>query len=1356
MHLISHLKTKAVIILTLIAISLAGYAQAPNLINYQGVARNAVGNPLPNQTINLRLSLHNLSASGTVVYTETRPITTNLGGLFSVQIGSTGASSTTGSIAGVNWLTGDKYLQVEIDPASNNNYLNMGTVQLISVPYAFNAATAGNALTVTTNANLTGVVTSIGNATAIANGAITNAMFANGAVANLSGTNTGDNSVNTLYSGLLTNATHTGDATGSNALTVVKINGTLLSGLPTGILKNTTATGIPSIAVASDFPTLNQNTSGTATNVTGTVAVANGGSGSTSLTGYIIGNGTSPFSTISKIPVTDVTGAVQKVNGSLPGSDGNVTIAFGNVTTGNFALRPLNAGTNGNIYVISGDIVNKSDNGRTFISDGTGWQEVTSNQAATDARYVQLAAAGVSAVGSIGESSNVNGATISGSTITLTPADDTNGGIVTIGDQIFSGAKTFNSDLIVNGNSIGRGGGNQPENVSNGLSALSSNTTGIYNTATGRNALTSNTTGDANNATGDNALSSNTTGSYNTANGDDALRSNTEGEYNTATGVSALSSNTEGSDNTATGSEALSSNTEGLDNTANGRGALSNNKTGSSNTATGAYALKYNTTGSSNTAIGYDAGSTLTFGSNNTFIGEGADVELDEDDEGEIQNATAIGAGAIVWEDNTIKLGNDDVIQVSTSGSIRAGAVTYPNTDGSLFQVLSTDGLGSLTWMTLSDIITSLSRLTTVGTITSGVWRGTTIAIANGGTGATTKTTAFNALSPMTSSGDIIYGGASGTGTRLAKGTDAQVLTLVGGLPTWAAATAGVSSVGSISGSSDVKGATISGSTITLTPADATNGGIVTIGDQIFSGVKTFNSDLIVNGLSIGTGGGNLASNIANGRFALSSNTMGQYNNATGDDALRKNTTGKDNNANGAWALRENLTGIENTATGSEALSNNETGSSNTAIGMRAGSSNTTGDNNTFIGNRANVASGALTNATAIGNGAMVSADNTIQLGNTSVTNVITSGTIKAGTVTYPSTHGTSGQVLSTTGSGTLTWTTAAAGVSSVGPIEIFANSNGATISGSTITLTPANASNGGIVNIHTQTFAGAKTFNSDLKVNSLTIGRGGGGNEENVSNGVGALYSNTTGGVYNTATGAWALQNNTTGDNNTANGTNALRNNLTGEANTATGSDALLNTTGSNNTAIGYNAGNTLTTGSNNTFLGNGANVASGALTNATAIGNGAIVAADNTIQLGNNAVTKIGGQVAWTSASDIRLKKDIANTKYGLSTVMQLRPVDYILKSNELKQVGFIAQEVKKVIPEVVNGKEGDLSKGEFLGITYENIVPILTKAIQEQQKLILEKEKKINQQEKINDNQQQQIDELKRIVREWMNKK
>ena len=136
-----------------------------------------------------------------------------------------------------------------------------------------NQSTTGNAATVTTNANLTGPVTSTGNTTAIANGAISNAMLANGAVANLSGTNTGDNATNSQYSGLVSNATHTGDAIGNVGLTVKGINGTLLSNLNTGILKNTTGTGVPSIAVAADFPILNQNTTGTAGS-TATLATA--------------------------------------------------------------------------------------------------------------------------------------------------------------------------------------------------------------------------------------------------------------------------------------------------------------------------------------------------------------------------------------------------------------------------------------------------------------------------------------------------------------------------------------------------------------------------------------------------------------------------------------------------------------------------------------------------------------------------------------------------------------------------------------------------------------------------------------------------------------------------------------------------------------------------------------------------------------------------------------------------------------------------------------------------------------------------------------------------------------------------
>ena len=68
-----------------------------------------------------------------------------------------------------------------------------------------------------------------------------------------------------------------------------------------------------------------------------------------------------------------------------------------------------------------------------------------------------------------------------------------------------------------------------------------------------------------------------------------------------------------------------------------------------------------------------------------------------------------------------------------------------------------------------------------------------------------------------------------------------------------------------------------------------------------------------------------------------------------------------------------------------------------------------------------------------------------------------------------------------------------------------------------------------------------------------------------------------------------------------------------------------------------------------------------------------------------------------------------------------MKMRPVDYDLKLNDKKQVGFIAQEVKELVPELVDGFEGDVSKGEILSLNYIGITPILTKAIQEQQKEI-----------------------------------
>ncbi|WP_394343496.1 hypothetical protein, partial [Flavobacterium bomense] len=100
--------------------------------------------------------------------------------------------------------------------------------------------------------------------------------------------------------------------------------------------------------------------------------------------------------------------------------------------------------------------------------------------------------------------------------------------------------------------------------------------------------------------------------------------------------------------------------------------------------------------------------------------------------------------------------------------------------------------------------------------------------------------------------------------------------------------------------------------------------------------------------------------------------------------------------ATGLNSLYTNSSGYENTGGGSEALYSNTTGFQNTANGFYSLASNTTGSQNTGIGYGANVSAGNLTNATAIGNGSIVGASNTIQLGNTSVTNVNTSGSITA------------------------------------------------------------------------------------------------------------------------------------------------------------------------------------------------------------------------------------------------------------------------------------------------------------------------------------------------------------------------
>ena len=209
--------------------------------------------------------------------------------------------------------------------------------------------------------------------------------------------------------------------------------------------------------------------------------------------------------------------------------------------------------------------------------------------------------------------------------------------------------------------------------------------------------------------------------------------------------------------------------------------------------------------------------------------------------------------------------------------------------------------------------------------------------------------------------------------------------------------------------------------------------------------------------------------NTAIGSRAMRVNVTGSSNTALGNEALTLNTTGSENTALGVSALTANTTGTQNVAVGKDALYNNTSqynsalgykslynsfGQGNTAVGHSSLASNTAGDNNTAIGwmsldnttGSGNTAIGAfsireaaimsnphgsyshnnntaigyragygqtglnaISNSTAIGYDATISASNTIQLGNTAITDVLTSGVVSAtgfqttGTVTATS-----------------------------------------------------------------------------------------------------------------------------------------------------------------------------------------------------------------------------------------------------------------------------------------------------------------------------------------------------------------
>jgi len=178
-------------------------------------------------------------------------------------------------------------------------------------------------------------------------------------------------------------------------------------------------------------------------------------------------------------------------------------------------------------------------------------------------------------------------------------------------------------------------------------------------------------------------------------------------------------------------------------------------------------------------------------------------------------------------------------------------------------------------------------------------------------------------------------------------------------------------------------------------------------------------------------------------------------------------------------------------------------------------------------------------------------------------------------------------------------------------------------------------------------------------------------------------------------------------------------------------------NTTGEENTFVGRTSGLSNTIGTKNTIIGSTADVASNNLSNATAIGYGAIVSASNSLVLGNGANVGIGisnpaypldvvGNVhgnSFINSSDVRWKKDITTLPNSLNKIMNMRGIEYTWredspfgKVDRTRQIGFVAQEMEAVIPELVT-----TDPNGFKSVKYANVTAVLVEAVKEQQSQI-----------------------------------
>ena len=566
-------------------------------------------------------------------------------------------------------------------------------------------------------------------------------------------------------------------------------------------------------------------------------------------------------------------------------------------------------------------------------------------------------------------------------------------------------------------------------------------------------------------------------------------------------------------------------------------------------------------------------------------------------------------------------------------------------------------------------------------------------------------------------------------------------------------------SSGSFAGDADF---TFNGTTVTMANDASISGltvgkGAGSVSNNTVVGVALYNNT---------TG----STNSAFGTFASAANTTGSTNNSFGYAALGSTTTGSNNAGFGGYALTSNTTGGTNTAVGVQSLNSNTTASNNTAVGYQVAYSNTTGTNNSALGTVALYANTTGGNNVAIGQESLrfntTASNNTAvgyQAGYTNTTGA--SNTLLGQTAGYANSTGSG---LVAVGFEALRNTTASDNTA----VGVYAMKTNTTGQYNTALGGGQFGSNWGALGYNTTGSNNTAVGFMALLSNTTA--------SNNTAVGYQAGYSNTTGNMVAVGKGAGYTQ--TTATSCTYVGTNAGYLNSTGANNTFVGDTSGYNTTGGNNTFIGIDSGYLITSGAKNTIVGkyNGNN---GGLDIRTA--SNYIVLSDGdgnprgwfdnngtyNINQGNNAQTTVlrnsnasfsgnavqinidrnttngsfyamlyynigasaskfivldSGNVQNTNGSygtisDAKLKENIVDATSKLDKVNQLQVRNYNLIGDDLKQIGFVAQEFEQVFPSMVENIFDRDKDGNDLGTTTKTIkttvlIPILVKAIQE----------------------------------------